>query len=139
VRAARRSALAALAAATAACGGGERVNADRPPAPVDLSAAVSRHRVILSPRAIGAGPVTLIVSNQSARTQSVTLETRELGGAEAGVRATTGPIAPRGTGTLQVDARTGRYRVRVADARIRPARLVVGHPRRSAQDQLLQP
>jgi hypothetical protein len=139
VRAPQVLALAVLAAGAAACGERERVNADRPPSPVNLTAAVLRDRVLLSPRTVGAGPIVLIVSNQSRRTQSVTVETQELGGRVAGVRASTGPIAPRGTGTLKVDARTGRYRVRVRDASIRPARLWVGRPRPSAQDQLLQP
>jgi hypothetical protein len=139
VRRARLLALGAVAAGAVGCGERGRVNAERPPASVNLTAAVLRDRVLLSPRAVGAGPIVLIVSNQSGRTRSVTLETQELGGTEAGIRASTGPIAPRGTGTLQVDARTGRYRVRVGGARIRPARLLVGRPRPSAQDELLLP
>jgi hypothetical protein len=142
VRAARPVALGTLGAvglALAACGGQERVNAPRPPAPVTLSAAILRDRVLVSPRAVGAGPLVLVVANQSARRRTLTVETDEIAGTEVGLRASSDPIAPGGTATLELDARRGRYRVGAGDAAIRPARVRVGRRRPSAQDALLLP
>jgi hypothetical protein len=139
----RRPLAAALclagAAALAACGDTEpRTNDPRPPTPVMLTAAVHDDVVQVSPSRVGAGPIVLIVSNQSKRPQRVTFETDELGGRTAGRRASTGTIAPQGTGRLTIDARTGRYAVHAGDG-IRTAHVRVGAPRGSAQDQLLLP
>src|SRR4051812_12001150 len=66
-----------LAGALAACGGSDHVykNAARPATPIVISAAISDHSVIVSPKRFGAGPITLIISNQSSQSQQVTLET----------------------------------------------------------------
>lgn len=132
-------ALAPLAALMAACGSAEeRANVPRPATPINITAAVTDERVLVSPATVGSGPVVLIVSNQSRDAQEVTLETEE---AEGGgdLRQTTSPINPRGTATLQVDLDTGTYRLSAGGAGIRPAALEVGEPRPSAQDKLLQP
>ena len=109
----------------AACGSETRVNRERPPAPINVTAAIHPSRVQVSPATFGAGPIVLIVSNQSSRAQAVTFETA---GRAAGITSSTGSISPRGT-----------YSVRVGDRTIRPARVVVGAKRPSAQDDLLQP
>jgi hypothetical protein len=69
----------------------------------------------------------------------VTFETDELGGRTGGNTASTPVIAPRSTGRLSIDVRSGRYAVHVQDRTIRAARVTVGPPRKSSQNQLLLP
>ena len=76
------------------------------------------------------------MSNESDAAQTVTFETDELGGAAA-----TGEARDRagGTGRLKIDAREGTYSVSVVDDAIRAARVKIGPPRESGQNQLLLP
>lgn len=112
-------------------------NEPRPPTPIVVSAAITDGRVSVSPSEFGAGPITLIVTNQSQRAQEVTLETDELGGESGGIKQNSGPINPGDTASLKADLERGTYRVSVegGDA----ASLRVGPARESAQDELLQP
>jgi hypothetical protein len=131
--------LAALLA-VAACGGPEeRVNRARPAASINVTAAIIDGRITVSPRRFGAGPIRLLVTNQTASAQSVTFEIDQVGGDKPGIRQTTAPIDPSGTATLEVDVRAGDYRVSVADEQIKPTSVKVGGPRPSAQNELLQP
>jgi hypothetical protein len=124
----------------AGCGGGsDYKNRPRPPAPINITASVSNAGIAVSPTSFGAGPIVLIVTNQTGASQEVTFESNELGASKPGVTQTTEPINPRGTGQLQVDVTEGRYRVRAANADIAPATITVGPERQSAQNQLLQP
>jgi len=127
----------AVALATVGCGSTEqRPNLPRTPVRIVLTGSISTDRVSVSPRLIGAGPVSLVVANLTDAAQRITLETAERG--RAGIRQTT-PINPRDTAELRADLRTGRYTVRVATGGIRAATLQVGRPRPSAQNKLLQP
>jgi hypothetical protein len=130
-------ALAGLLA-LAACGE-DRVNDERPPASINVTAAIIDGRINVSPRRFGAGPIRLLVTNQTSAAQSLTFETDEVSGDEPGLTQTTAPIGPSGTATLEVDVRQGDYRMSVGDARIKPASVEVGAPRPSAQNELLQP
>jgi hypothetical protein len=125
----------------AGCGGdsGHFANRPRPPAPITVTAAIDTSHVRVAPEKFGAGPITVIVSNQSGAPQRITFETDEVGGRLAGIRKSTGPVADRGTATLQVDPREGTYRLSVRSQAIKPATLTVGKPRPSSQDELLQP
>ena len=137
-----RIAAAAIAAAllASACGDTEpRQNSDRPPAPVTLTAAVHDDMIQVSPAVTGAGPIVLLVSNQTSKPQKVTFETDELGGRIGGNTVSTPIIAAGSTGRLSIDARSGRYAVHVQDRTIRAARVSVGPPRKSSQNQLLLP
>jgi hypothetical protein len=127
----------AVALATVGCGSTEqRPNLPRPPVRIVLTGSISTDRVSVSPRRIGAGPVSLVVANLTDTTQRVTLETADRD--RAGIRRTT-PINPRDTVELRADLRTGRYTVHVATGGIRAATLRVGRRRPSAQNDLLQP
>ena len=117
-------------------------NNPRPPSPITITAAISGGRVEVSPRHFGAGPITLVVTNQTGRLRDLVLESAsQPGSGKTGLPAQhTGPINPQGTASLKADLQQGRYTVSVrAGHAIRPARLVVGRKRPSAQNQLLQP
>jgi hypothetical protein len=118
---------------------GDYRNEPRPPAPINVTAAIDGDRVRVSPERFGAGPVVIIISNQSGASQTVTFETDELGGSSGGIRRSTREIAARSTGELKVDPPEGTYRLSASSAGIDPAEVEVGEPRASAQDKLLQP
>jgi hypothetical protein len=143
-----RTAAAVLGATVVApfvllgCGGEDQKheNLDRPPAPIQVTAYVAKDKVSVSPGSFGAGPITLIVTNHTDRSQQVTLETSDdPGSSGAGVRQETGPINPRDTATIQADVRQGAYSVHVSGGDIRPAKLAVGAERPSSQQDLLLP
>jgi hypothetical protein len=134
-----RAAAAGIAAALAlaACGTTtERRNEPRPPTRIVITGSISTDRVSVSPRRFGAGPVSLVVANLTDTSQQVTLETS---GRRSGLRQQTAPINPRDTAELRADLTTGRYTVKVSGGGIASATLRVGRPRRSAQNDLLQP
>ena len=122
------------------CGGGSSYkNNPRPPAPINITASVSNAGIAVSPTSFGAGPIVLIVTNQTAASQEITFESNELGASKPGVTQTTEPINPRGTGQLKVDVTQGRYRLRAGNADITPAQVTAGPTRQSAQNDVLQP
>jgi hypothetical protein len=141
----RTAALAALAvAAVLALGGCGSSSADykndpRPPGPIVITGYISDQRVSVSPSSFGAGPVSLIVTNQTGTAQRVTLESAGAAGTGPGIKQVTAPISPQDTATLKVDVKPGSYSVHVAGDAIRAARLKVGAQRASAQNDLLQP
>ncbi len=124
-----------------ACGEEEdHANRERPAASITVTAAVIDGRINVSPSTFGAGPIRLIVTNQTGSAQEITFETDEVGGDSSGVTQTTAPINPSGTATLEVDdVREGDYAISAAGGDIEPASVKVGAPRPSAQNDLLQP
>ena len=133
------AAAAAIACGVAGCGGSDDyANKPRPASPINVTAAISTKKVSISPQTFGAGPIVMIVSNQTKAAQTVTIQTEELGGEEAGLRKST-EIGPNGTATMQLDVRKGSYAVSTRGSAIAPANVEVGGPRRSAQDELLEP
>ena len=144
------------------CGGGnDYTNCLRPPVPVNVSAAITKRSVSLSPRKLGAGPIVLLVTNQSDASQVATLQAEDLqspGQANpeqnaakpdgcppdtaqrSGLRQTTGPINPADTAQLKVVVqRDTTYTLKTDDSKISPARLKVTRDRPSAQNVLLTP
>jgi hypothetical protein len=108
--------------------------------PIIITASISTEQVSVSPKRFGAGPITLIVSNQTGASQRVTLESDDApGSGEPGVRQQTAPINPRDTAQLEANVRPGRYRVAVEGGGIDAATVDVGAPRPSAQNQVLLP
>lgn len=104
-----------------------------------ISASIGSDRISVSPESFGAGPVTLIVTNQTDSAQELTLETDEIGGSGPGIEQQTGPISPGDTASLKADLGKGSYRVAASGRGISAAALEVSDPRPSAQDELLQP
>lgn len=135
------------AAGLSACGqDSDHANRERPPASINVTAAIGEGRIHVSPRRFGAGPIRLIVSNQTASAQALTFATA---GDESGVTPTTAPIKPSGPATLEVDVSEGDYEItasggeagedeRRARGTIEPAAVKVGAARPSAQSTLLQ-
>lgn len=132
--------LAVTGVVLTGCGSSsEYKNEPRPPAPIILTASIDDQRVSVSPRAFGAGPISLIVTNQTSTSQRVTVESANKTGTGPGIRQETAPISPRDTATLKVEVTPGRYSVHVGADGIAAALLRVGPHRPSAQNDLLQP
>jgi len=131
-----------LVVGVAGCGGsgGSYANASRPPAPVSVSVYVTDGHVNVSPSRVGAGPVMLLIANESTRSRDVTL-TAPAGGSGSCVAddASSGPINPQGNARIQIPFVAGVCAVGVAGGGPQPARLVVGPERQSAQQDLMQP
>lgn len=131
------AACGTAALAFAGCGDDEDYeNAERPPSPIVVTAFISDESVSVSPASFGAGPVNLVITNQTATAQQVTFESD---GSDAGFRQQTGPINPGAPATLKADVPPGAAVVRVDGAGIKPALIRVGAARESAQNELLQP
>jgi hypothetical protein len=121
----------------AGCGGDDDfANEPRPPAPVVVTAAIVGAEVSVSPARLGAGPIELIITNQTDAAQQIVLESRQ---SDRPLRQETPPINPNGTAQIKLDIQPGTYRVTAGAGGIRAATLRVGAQRESAQDQLLQP
>ena len=137
----RAGAMATLVIiALAGCGADDGYRNDpRPPAGIVLTASISDQRISVSPRSFGAGPISLVVVNQTSAAQRVTLESADPAGSGPGLKQETAPISPRDTATLKADVEPGRYSVHVAGDGIAAAALRVGPDRASAQNDLLQP
>jgi hypothetical protein len=138
-----RSVGALLSVAMLALGGcgsssGYR-NTARPPAPVNVAVNLTNQRVLISPTRIGAGPVVLLVANESAKSRDLTLTPAGAGTACISSSASTGPINPQGTARVAVALIPGACVLGVRDGGLTPARLTVGPERTSAQAALLQP
>jgi hypothetical protein len=134
------AALALCALVAAGCGSGkDYANTPRPPAPIVVTSSITPNKVLVSPREFGAGPITLVVANETATSQRVTLRSDQIGGSTAAIRQQTAPINPHDTASLKVDLAQGSYVVEADGGGIRAARLEVGPPRPSAQDKLLEP
>ena len=132
-------AMSALVGCGASGDDDDYANEPRPASPIVISASISPDGVSVSPKTFGAGPITLIVTNQTQRSQELTLETDEIAGSAPGIEQNSGPINPGDTAQLQADLREGTYRVGVEGSGIGAASLEVGEPRPSSQDELLQP
>jgi hypothetical protein len=112
-------------------------NEPRPPVPVQLSGVITESEVSVEPRSIGAGPIVLLVDNQTDQAHTVTLDgpsgTEEVG-----------PINPRDAGRIQHNLAQGTYEVRAGsdeaqEKEIEPAKLTVGPMRPSSSNDVLLP
>jgi len=138
--------LPGCALVLSACGssGGTSASLPRPASPVNMTVLVNDARVSVSPRSVGAGPITFIVTNQASRAESLAIS-------RAGsTLASTAPINPQGTTQVSVDFKPGIYTVatgsrgrneaqRSKQSSIRPASIHIGRARASSGNDLLQP
>ena len=132
-------ALLATAASTAAgCGGSSQFkNEPRAPAPVQLTGVIRDDKLTVSPDRVGAGPIIIIISNQTQQAHTVTLD-------GVATKDTVGPVNPLDTAKIQQTLKQGRYTVKAGSTRARaheiaPATLSVGPQRRDSSNQVLLP
>ena len=135
-RASLAVAIAVLSAA-AGCGDEDFANNPRPPAPVGLTGVIQDDKVTVSPAKVGAGQVTITISNQTPGPKSITLE----GG---GTTETVGPVGPLDTAEITRTLQPGSYEVRAGSERavrkaIAPAILDIGQERQNSSGDLLLP
>ena len=112
-------------------------NEPRPPVPVQLSGVITETEVSVEPRTIGAGPIVLLVDNQTDEAHSVTLD------GPSGTEKV-GPINPRDAGRIQHVLKQGSYEISAGsdaaqEKEIEPAKLTVGPPRPSSSNDVLLP
>jgi hypothetical protein len=124
----------ALSVALSGCGGGEgRANDLRPPTPIQISVVIGDDRISASPAKFGAGPISVLASNQSSGSHTLSIDGPRL-------KQSVGPINPEDTATLKVTVTPGQYTLSAdGSSNIRAANLTVGPKRPSAQNQLLEP
>lgn len=128
--------IAALVGMLAGCGGGKDfADKPRPPAPLQLTGVITSSGVTVSPNKVGAGPVTIIFSNQTQAAQTITLDGASI------QPVTTPPISPTDTGTIQSNLRPGVYTVKAGSPHavtkaIAPARLIIGKPRPDSNNEV---
>jgi hypothetical protein len=126
--------------AVAGCGGGSQFkDRARPAVTIQLSGVVTDKAVSIEPNHLGAGPVTILISNQSTRSHTVTLE----GGPHNTVEQV-GPINPLDTGLIQQTLDPGSYTVKAgsdsaSSSEIKPATIEIGRARKSSSDTVLLP
>jgi hypothetical protein len=104
---------------------------------VQLTGVITDRGVTISPNRVGAGPVILLISNESKQAHTVTLD----GGKTTD---TVGPINPLDTAKLQQTLQQGSYQIKAGSSKalpreLKPGTLNVGPPRRDSSDQVLLP
>ena len=130
------SSLCALGLVVAGCGGGKDfADKPRPPVPIQLNGVITSSRVTISPNKVGAGPVQIVVANETNQSHTLTLD----GDSIAPVRV--GPVNPQDTATIQQTLKPGQYTVKAGSVEavtkeIAPAHLVIGRQRQSSNDQV---
>jgi hypothetical protein len=126
--------LALAAVSLVACGEEDFANEPRPASAIELTGVIHEDKVTVSPRKIGAGPVTITVSNQTDDPHTVVLTGER-------TKDEVGPINPLDTGTIQKTLEPGTYEVRAGSEKavareIKPAELDIGKERKSSSDEV---
>jgi hypothetical protein len=126
--------VAALCASVllAACGDEDFKNEPRPPSPIELSALINDKEVVVSPSDVGAGLVSITVSNQSGDPATLTLSGPN--------DIASNQILPGNTAQLKGELKEGDYEVSAGgDSTAQDDTLTVGSERPSSQNDLLLP
>jgi hypothetical protein len=124
----------ALIVGVSGCGEDDFENDPRPPSPVELTAAIDKKAVSISPSDPAAGIVVITISNQTEETTRLVLDGPGDGLLESG------DIPPRGTGSIKAALEEGEYEAFAGNtSEIESAPLTVGPPGESSQNDLLQP
>lgn len=129
--------VAGVAVVAAGCGGEDFKNNPRPAVAVDLTGVIQQNKVTVSPNKVGAGPVTITISNQTHDAHTITLTGES-------INEQVGPVNPLDTATLQKTLQEGSYEVKAGSSHavaheIKPAHLTIGKKRKSSSNEVLQP
>jgi hypothetical protein len=130
------SGVALTAGLLAGCGGGKNfADQPRPSAPLYLTGVITSSGVTVSPNRAGAGPVVILVSNQTQASHTLTLDGDNIAPVQSG------SIAPTDTGRIQTTLSPGTYTVKAGSVQavrkqLAPARLVIGKERADSNDQV---
>jgi hypothetical protein len=116
------------------CGSNDEARSEeRPPVPINVSVVINDERITASPNEFGAGPITLLISNQSGGAQTLTIDGPRL-------RRSMGPINPQDTATVRLRVGPGEFTISAAESAGLPEEtLQVGPERASGQNELLLP
>lgn len=126
------AAAVAAAIGVAACGDDDFANEPRPPAQIELTARISDRGVTVSPGRVGAGPVSITVSNQSGNPAALTLE--------GPTDAIGEELPPGAVGEFQATLAEGDYEVSGGpESDARAGTVEVGPERKTSQNKLLLP
>jgi hypothetical protein len=129
--------LAIAALLVAGCGDEDFKNDPRPAAPVKLTGVIQDDELTVSPSKVGAGQVSILISNQTEGPKTITLEGES-------VTEQVGPVEPLDTAEIRRTLAPGTYEVRAGSNRalpkeIAPATLNIGAERESSGSDLLLP
>lgn len=124
----------ALAASASGCGSDDFENEPRPPSPVELTAAIDKRGVSIAPTDPAAGLVVITISNQTDEVTELILD------GPGDEDPSSGEIQPLGTASIKTSLEEGDYLALAGDSdSIEPAKLTVGPPGESSQNDLLLP
>ena len=130
------SGVALTAGLLAGCGGGKDfADKPRPAAPLYLTGVITSSRVTVSPNRVGAGPIVIIVSNQTQAAHTLILDGAKITPVQSE------SVGPTDTARIQTTLRPGTYTVKAGSQKavkkeLQPAHLVIGKQRRDSNDQV---
>jgi hypothetical protein len=129
--------LAVAALLVVGCGDDDFENRPRAPVPVELTGVINEEELTVSPSKVGAGQVTITISNQTDAAKTITLEGES-------ITEQVGPVAPLSVGRITRTLDPGSYEVRAGSERavrkeIAPATLDIGKARESSSGEVLLP
>ena len=134
----RFAALVSGVLALSGCGGGSDFkNNPRPAVPIQLTGVITDKEVTVSPNRLGAGPIVLLIANETTQAHTVTLIGPH-------VNAEVGPVNPQDTAKIQQTLSPGHYTVKAGSSHavvqpIKPATLAIGPPRSNSSSKVLLP
>lgn len=124
--------ITAGAVALSGCGEVEVYDSkERPPATLTLATYIGPNGISVSPRAIGAGPVLVVITNQKPELARLRIVGEQVDQTVA--------VNPLDTANIKLNFVPGGYSFSAGDAPGAQTRVAVGPPRPSAQNELLQP
>jgi hypothetical protein len=130
------SGVALAAGLLAGCGAGKDfADKPRPAAPLYLTGVITSSRVTVSPNRVGAGPVVILVSNQTQAPHTLTLDGANIAPVQSA------SIGPTDTARIQTTLQPGTYTVKVGSLKavkkeLQPAHLVIGKQRPDSNNQV---
>jgi hypothetical protein len=130
------SGVALAAGLLAGCGGGKDfADKPRPAAPLYLTGVITSSGVTVSPNRVGAGPVVILVSNQTQAAHTLTLDGANITPVQSG------SVGPADTGRIQTTLQPGTYTVKAGSLQavkreLQPAHLVIGKQRPDSNNQV---